>query len=889
MQTTFARLASITFLSTSAFWAAAAGLELQLSPRDGKLELSWPGTLRLDSGLAAYPVFQLERSEDLRNWSPLGDPTKLAGDDAWLRYLEQASAARTFYRLRVELPAAGKPLASGGEEVFGYAAAFDQELQRLGEISVADFSSRYPLPSPYFGNMPWDPMAARYANLFATDPAANNVGRTPSQPGYRMYDFRLNAAEVELFRRNGFVVTKRLGTGSFAESFYRLWNDDLPVFISTDAILQAWHRSYENMLIELEAVWLKNLLREILDAMAAQVAAAQGEAAPEVFRQSVLDADYFLTVARSLLQASPVPSSLGQDERVQAALDAIARQSYECFEPFGISRWVDFSQFIPRSHYDNDSLRDYFKAMMWLGRMDLRVGGFEPDCNDQLQRVSPRQLGTAIVLGRLLELAGKFERWRDLDRLIETFVGWTDSMNFRQLRDLTQSAGINTLADIPTTNALAALQQQLESGALGAQNIRGDAIAAPLAPGDISLPRSFTFMGQRFVLDSWALGRVIDPQITRTRSNGTRELVHRRVASGLDVAFSVFANNHTVPEIARRMTNALARSSTDHMIRWRDGYQFQHNLAATRNVIDTQTPSAWEGNIYMGWLAALRELSRPTLARPYPQVMRTEAWAYRTLNAQLASWTQLRHDTLLYAKPTYTPPGLCSFPDGYVEPRVEFWHAMEKLARSTAEMIRSLPYQGPANLAVIQTNQINFLVNFAEKIGRLLEISEQELLGQSLSAEQVDFIDGMMEPKGDFYSSSRTYRGWYPLLFYAPYGARTDGNWDRDHGAGKFDALIADVHNDSPAVFFENGKLVEDPGGVLHEGVGRVDLLYLVVGSTGERRMYAGPVFSYYEFETRFPDRKTDNQWQEDLNNGLVPNPPSWTSTFLAPMPMDGE
>ena len=880
MQTPFLSILSVTLLSVSCLYGAPAGLELQTTRHAGGLELSWPGMLRLDSGVGVYPVFQLEHSEDLRNWAPLGDRMKLAGDDARLTYQPQNPAPLGFYRLRAEWEAAAKPLGSGGEEVFGYESAFAEELRRIGLISVPTFASRYPLPSAYLEAITWDPMTARYASLFATDPATNNVGRSPTQPGYRMYDFRLNAAELERFRRNGFVVTKRRATMSFAESFYRIWNDDLPVFISADAILQAWHRSYENMLIEVETVWLKVVLREILDAMAAQIPAAHGEAASAVFAESLLDADYFLAVARSLLQGSAVASSLGQDARVQQTLSAISREGYECFSPFGMPRWVDFSQFIPRSHYDTDALRNYFKAMMWLGRIDLRVGGLEPDCDDQLHRASPRQLGTALVLGRLLHLAGEFERWRDFDRILETFVGWTDSMNFRQLRDLTESAGINTLADLPTSEALLSLQRQLESGTLGAQNIRGDAIAAPLGPEDISLPRSFTFMGQRFVLDSWALSRVIDPQITHVSANGTPELVHRRVPSGLDVAFSVFANNHTVSTIAHRITNSAARNSTNHMIRWRDGFKYQHNLAAARNVIDSQPVAAWEGNIYMGWLAALRQLSRPTLSDPYPEATRTEAWAFRTLNSQLASWTQLRHDTILYAKPTYTPPGLCSYPDAWVEPNAEFWRAMEKLAHDTAEMIRTSPYRATGtvlNLAAIQDAQVQFLNGFAEKVGRLREIAEQQLLGQALTAAQLEFIDSMMEPKGDFYSSSRTYRGWYPHLFYAPYGARTDGNWDRDHGAGKFDALVVDVHNDSP-----NANL-GDPGGVLHEGVGYVDLLYVVATSGGERRMYAGPVFSYYEFELSFPTRRTDSEWQEQLKNGGAPPPPGWANTFLAP------
>ncbi|MCB9248138.1 MAG: DUF3160 domain-containing protein [Ignavibacteriales bacterium] len=38
------------------------------------------------------------------------------------------------------------------------------------------------------------------------------------------------------------------------------------------------------------------------------------------------------------------------------------------------------------------------------------------------------------------------------------------------------------------------------------------------------------------------------------------------------------------------------------------------------------------------------------------------------MNSQLASWTELRHDNLLYAKQSYTGGVTCSYPFSYVEP-----------------------------------------------------------------------------------------------------------------------------------------------------------------------------------------------------------------------------
>jgi hypothetical protein len=47
--------------------------------------------------------------------------------------------------------------------------------------------------------------------------------------------------------------------------------------------------------------------------------------------------------------------------------------------------------------------------------------------------------------------------------------------------------------------------------------------------------------------------------------------------------------------------------------------------------------------------------------------------------------------------------------------------------------------------------------------------------------------------------------------------------------------------------------------------------------------MYAGPVMSHYEFETAFPVRKTDSEWEADLGAGRIPPPPPWTSSYLVP------
>jgi len=49
--------------------------------------------------------------------------------------------------------------------------------------------------------------------------------------------------------------------------------------------------------------------------------------------------------------------------------------------------------------------------------------------------------------------------------------------------------------------------------------------------------------------------------------------------------------------------------------KFRDGLNYQHNLAALRHIIDAQDKEMWDENLYMNWLATLRELSsRPRMA-----------------------------------------------------------------------------------------------------------------------------------------------------------------------------------------------------------------------------------------------------------------------------------
>ncbi len=251
----------------------------------------------------------------------------------------------------------------------------------------------------------------------------------------------------------------------------------------------------------------------------------------------------------------------------------------------------------------------------------------------------------------------------------------------------------------------------------------------------------------------------------------------------------------------------------------------------------------------------------------------------KTLNTQLGSWAQLRHDTLLYVKQSETPPITCLYPYGFVEPRPEFFDAMNALAIQAAQTLDTMEYTG------IHPIPGKFFRNFAAHCKTLGGIARKQLAQQPLDANQVVFLEDTIEQKLLYYGE-RQYNGWYPSLFY--WGNNGDGvlpphpggfpQKGPDHDCVFPDLIVADVHTDWPS------EPDGDPGAILYEAVGLVNLMVIAVDNGPDRMVYAGPVMSHYEFTQPFGAlRMTDEEWKASVYKGTIPAPPPWTKAYLAP------
>jgi hypothetical protein len=649
---------------------------------------------------------------------------------------------------------------------------------------------------------------------------------------------QLTSGELDTLGKNGFVVSQQRMFSGFADGYATIYSLDLPVFISADSILHALHRSYDKILAQLERDILRHELSAMFDGM--RTGLANG-ALNALGTSAAADADLYLTVAKSLLDdqvASPVAGADAATIKQLYDKAAAAAGSQE-LTILGSDRIVDFSQFAPRGHYLGvPELERYFRAMMWLGRMDLPIIDVDP--NTGKTTFQRRMLEAAVGFSILLDSA-TFAHWKHIDDTVRAFVGEPDAMEPpdvpRLLADLKVTSP-EQLATIPDEQ----ISQAMVNGAYGQQAIASQIIIGLPHDGTLPLAATYLLMGQRYVVDSHVFSNVV-----YDRSN--RGPTKRMMPDPLDVAFAALGNDAAVPLLSSQLTT----------------YAYAPDLERTRRLVDAHGDTYWSANLYNAWLGALRALS-PTAtgladsAAQLPAVARTEPWSRRLLNTQLASWAELRHDTILYVKQSYTSGVSCEFPDAYVEPVPAFYDRLAVLAQKGTELVGSLDLSASATLATSLPAYFDNLAFVAHNLGAL---AQAQMAGTLPTVDQMAFVNQVVKKTGTMCGMPPNYDGWYPTLFFAK-------------NSGAFAPTIADVHTQPTD---EAGVGV---GRVLHVGTGRVRQMVVTIEACDGPRAYVGLASSYYEAITQNYRRFNDNDWEAELGKTSTKSPP-WQASILGP------
>ena len=271
---------------------------------------------------------------------------------------------------------------------------------------------------------------------------------------------------------------------------------------------------------------------------------------------------------------------------------------------------------------------------------------------------------------------------------------------------------------------------------------------------------------------------------------------------------------------------------------------YPEQMAKLRGEVAALELDSWTQNLYWAWLYAFQPLLEPKGAA-YPAFMQGQAWARKDVHTALGSWTELKHDTILYAKQVMAEMGGGGpeeIPHGWVEPNPEVYARLLALTHMTRE--------GLARRNLITENTRANLMRLSDLLAFLLRVSQQELAGDPLGE--------------DDYERIRYYGGELEAMTLA--AADLEGEGYRPFFEDQEPAaLVADVATDP------NGQVLEEAIGYVHE-------IYVVVpDDEGALYVARGGVFSYYEFTWPMSDRLTDEAWQAMLAAGRAPAQPAWT------------
>ncbi len=641
-----------------------------------------------------------------------------------------------------------------------------------------------------------------------------------------MNEIDLSQAQLDLLSQNGFVVAAPDNSPSrmlseFYQGYESMRYGDVPAFITTDSVFHVYHLVFDKMLRDLEREMFIPMLRELTSSLIEATKAQYEQLVGTPLEEPALRNLAFFSVAGVLLQTGNIYVEV--QPLVEAELALIMATSGVEYSPIfnydgqpaDMGYIEDYSQYIPRGHYTlGPELEMYFRAMMWYGRMNYRLK-------------DPMEVQRALLITKALRETttpsgnSALTLWQNIYDPTVFIVGKADDLGVHEFGVISDTVfgatpDLTLFADEALLTTFVETARQLPPPQVNSMWVW-------IWQDQDDVTQGFRFMGQRFTLDQYVFGQVM------WRNVGTMS-----EPRDLPKALDFFAAQGS--ELALDLLHEMGEG---------EYLNYDTQMAKVTEEVSTLELDSWTQNLYWSWLYALKPVFEPK-GQEYPAFMQTDAWARKDLHTALSSWTELKHDTILYAKQVMAemgggpgePP-----PHGYVEPNPEAYARLLALA----EMTR----QGLEVRGLLGQNTMANLNNLIDELQFLLDISQRHLAGEPISE--------------DDYWRIKYYGGWLEAMTIAAADPADDGYAARLEDQKS--ALVADV-----ATGMER---------VLEEGVGYPTYIYVVLPDE-PYRVGVGVVYTYYEFIVAPSDRMTDETWQALLESGRAPVQPEWTRAFIS-------
>ncbi len=614
------------------------------------------------------------------------------------------------------------------------------------------------------------------------------------------YDYR-DRDFLDKLIKNGFVVTDGAGR-EFYERYENNRYFQTPNFVTVDSLMHTYHVYFAYLMRDIEknhlCEELGDLTTDMLESSYTQYEELEGTDWEDAALRNVA----FFSVAAVLLDDSAkFPSEVSDvvEEEYKLVMDAAGITDSPLM---GDSE--DYSQYKPRGYYEGDKdLERYFRAMMWYGRRQFTQNDEDMD-------------RSALLITLALD-DGNFDEWNSIYMVTSFFAGASDDLGYCEYMPVIEKAygkgvALSDIADDEDAwEDFHAMTADLRAPRINSIPIEDTKDADNVILG-------YRFMGQRFTIDATIM----------------QELVYRRVGDFDDDDKRMLPD---VLDVPAALGSDMAYSLLDDMgaTKYKN---YDKNLKSMKKEFNNDDNSIWNASLYAGWLNTLRPLLDKK-GDGYPAFMQNDEWAKKDLETFAGSYTELKHDTILYAKQMMAEMGGGWEEDkdfrGYVEPEPRVFLRFENLARNTADGLDRLGYLSEADRENLE--------KLADLADSLKTISVKELQNEKLTDKEYELIE--------------IYGGEIEHFWLDAMKAQTGEEYPNsdDYPA----ALVVDV--------------ATDPNGtVLEMGTGDPANIYVIVPVDGKLRVAEGAVYSFYQFKQPISDRLTDSKWRQMMGIELDDN-----------------
>lgn len=634
------------------------------------------------------------------------------------------------------------------------------------------------------------------------------------------WQFYIEDEMAQKLASNGFVVAENAGYEFF--EVYE-WNrySLIPNFVTVDSMMHTYHLYFSYLMKNIEKDYLADALGELSSRMA-RASAEQYETLKGTEWETAAARNVaFFTVGAKLLEADVSGYDYVED-MVSRELDAVNNASgiADCMIT---GKQEDYSQYIPRGYYEGDAqLEQYFKAMMWYGRIHFS------------QEEEDLDRSALLISLALTQDEQNYELWESIYAVTSFFAGASDDSGVCEYVPVIAEAYGGSVS----VSSLAGNEEAFDAFRAKTAKLAPPQInSIPIWDGESNVIPGFRFMGQRFTIDAAIMQKLIYQEVKEDASGNRRMLpdaLDVPAALGSDTALGILAQQGDT------------------------GYaNFSENMEKLRENLSGSNKTLWSGSLYANWLHTLRPLLDKK-GEGYPFFMQNEEWAKKDLECFAGSFTELKHDTVLYTKQVMAEMGggMEEEPDdrGYVEPEPLVFSRFHRLAVLTAE--------GLKKYNMLDSADEENLLRLAEMAEKLQTISNKELKDEVLSDEEYEFIKS--------------------------YGGNLEHFWVE---AVKNDSGAEGTQEAPAAVVVD---IATDPNGqVLEVATGLPCAMYVIVKVDGKVKIARGSVYSFYQFPWDLSDRLTDSKWrymmgyQADENGNHIPydaelpvKQPEWTQSY---------